>query len=136
MDFRWDSNTSASQRFPSGRARIFPFPAALTSRSDPPRQLPLRVACAKSVRMDKPVAHPEPPAAEQRPYSYERHGVTIEDPWHWIRDQKYPQVEDKDVLAYLKAENDYFEHWAGQHRELLDKLFEEMKGRIKEDESS
>jgi len=86
--------------------------------------------------MDKPVAHPAPPTPEQRPHSYERHGVTIEDPWHWIRDQKYPQVEDKDVLAYLTAENAYFEHWAAQHRELLDKLFEEMKGRIKEDESS
>jgi oligopeptidase B len=60
--------------------------------------------------MDKPVAHPAPPAAEQRPYSYERHGVTIGDPWHWIRDQKYPQVEDKDVLSYLTAENDFFGH--------------------------
>ena len=86
--------------------------------------------------MDKPVAHPAPPAAEQRPYSYERHGVTIEDPWHWIRDQKYPQVEDKDVLAYLTAENDYFGHWQAEHKALLDELFEEMKGRIKEDESS
>ncbi len=86
--------------------------------------------------MDKPTAIPAPPQAEQRPYSYERHGVTIQDPWHWIRDQKYPQVDDEDVLAYLTAENDYFGHWAGQHRALLDKLFEEMKGRIKEDESS
>ena len=40
------------------------------------------------------------------------------------------------MLAYLTAENDYFGHWAGQHDALLDKLFEEMKGRIKEDESS
>src|SRR5829696_8495798 len=86
--------------------------------------------------MDKPVDHAAPPTAEQRPYGYERHGVTIEDPWHWIRDQKYPQVGDEDVLGYLTAENDYFERWAGQHRELLEKLFEEMKGRIKEDESS
>ena len=86
--------------------------------------------------MDKPVAHPAPPAAEQRPYSYERHGVTIDDPWHWIRDRKYPQVEDKDVLSYLTAENDYFGHWLAQHKALLDELFEEMKGRIKEDESS
>jgi oligopeptidase B len=86
--------------------------------------------------MDKPVAHPAPPQAEQRPYSYERHGVTIEDPYHWLRDQGYPQVTDKDVLAYLTAENDYFERWAGQHRKLLDELFEELKGRIKEDESS
>ena len=51
-------------------------------------------------------------------------------------DQKYPQVDDKDVLAYLTAENDYFAHWQAQHKALLDELFEEMKGRIKEDESS
>jgi oligopeptidase B len=86
--------------------------------------------------MDKPTSHAAPPAAERRPYSYERHGVTIEDPYHWIRDQGYPQVTDKDVLAYLTAENDYFGHWSEQHKELLDQLFEEMKGRIKEDESS
>jgi oligopeptidase B len=86
--------------------------------------------------MDKPTAIPTPPQAEPRPYSYERHGVTIEDPWHWIRDQGYPQVTDKDVLAYLTAENDYFERWAEGHRALLDELFDEMKGRIKEDESS
>src|SRR3982750_2353303 len=77
-----------------------------------------------------------PPTAEQRPYSYERHGVTIDDPWHWLRDPKYPEVDDPDVLAYLHAENAYFETWAGQHKQLLEPLFEEMKGRIKEDDSS
>ena len=56
--------------------------------------------------MDKPASLPTPPKAEQRPYSYERHGVTVEDPWHWLRDPKYPEVEDADVLAYLHAEND------------------------------
>ena len=86
--------------------------------------------------MDKPVDIPAPPAAEQRPYSYERHGVTIEDPWHWLRDPKYPEVDDPDVLAYLHAENEYFEHWEKQHRALIDALFEEMKGRIKEDDPS
>src|SRR4051812_47846052 len=79
---------------------------------------------------------PAPPQAEQRPYSYERHGVTIEDPWHWLRDPKYPKVDDPDVLSYLKAENSYFDGWKAQHQGLIDQLFEEMKGRIKEDESS
>jgi oligopeptidase B len=86
--------------------------------------------------MDKPVDVPSPPTAEQRPYSYERHGVTIEDPWHWLRDPKYPEVDNPDVLAYLKAENAYFEGWKAQHQGLVDQLFEEMKGRIKEDDSS
>jgi oligopeptidase B len=79
---------------------------------------------------------PTPPQAEQRPYSYEVHGVTIEDPWHWLRDPKYPEVDDADVLAYLRAENEHFEAWAAQHKPLMDELFEEMKGRIKEDDSS
>jgi oligopeptidase B len=86
--------------------------------------------------MDKPVEFPAPPTAEQRPYSYERHGVTIDDPWHWLRDPKYPEVDDPDVLSYLKAENAYFGAWKGKHQPLLDELFEEMKGRIKEDDSS
>src|SRR5919112_6712069 len=86
--------------------------------------------------MDKPVDIPAPPTAEQRAYSYGRHGVTIEDPWHWLRDPEYPEVSDPDVLAYLHAENDYFEVWAKQHKGLIDQLFEEMKGRIKEDDSS
>ena len=86
--------------------------------------------------MDKPVEIPQAPVAEQRPHSYERHGVTIEDPWHWLRDPKYPHVDNPDVLAYLNAENDYFQGWAKQHQGLIDRLFEEMKGRIKEDDSS
>ena len=51
--------------------------------------------------MDKPADIPAPPTAEQRPFSYERHGVTIEDPWHWLRDPKYPEVDNPDVIAYL-----------------------------------
>ena len=40
------------------------------------------------------------------------------------------------MLAYLKAENAYFEAAMAPHQALVDTLFEEMKGRIKEDESS
>jgi oligopeptidase B len=79
---------------------------------------------------------PPPPRAEQRPFSYERHGVTINDPWAWLRDKGYPKVTDADVLAYLKAENAYFEGAMAPHQALLETLFEEMKGRIKEDDSS
>jgi oligopeptidase B len=84
--------------------------------------------------MDKPIDLSAPPMAGQRPYSYERHGVTIEDPWHWLR--QYPDVTDPDILAYLAAENGYFDGWAKKNQALLDQLFEEMKGRIKEDDSS
>ena len=79
---------------------------------------------------------PAPPVAEQRPYSYTRHGVTIEDPWHWLRDDSYPTVDDPDVLAYLNAENAYFEAAMAPHRPLIETLFNEMRGRIQEDDSS
>ncbi|HEX8306954.1 MAG TPA: S9 family peptidase [Allosphingosinicella sp.] len=79
---------------------------------------------------------PDPPRAEPRPYSYERHGHTVEDCYAWLKDPGYPKVEDEEVLGYLKAENAYFEAAMAPHAELVETLFEEMKGRIKEDESS
>jgi oligopeptidase B len=79
---------------------------------------------------------PPPPSAERRPYSYERHGVAIEDPWHWLRDPGYPDVKDEDVLAYLKAENAFFEAAMSPHKALVEDLFQEMKGRIREDDRS
>ena len=79
---------------------------------------------------------PPPPVAEQRPYSFERHGVTIQDPYHWLRDSSYPTVDDADVLAYLRAENAYFEAAMAPHRALTDTLFAEMRGRVPEDDSS
>jgi oligopeptidase B len=79
---------------------------------------------------------PSPPRAEPRPHSSEHHGIRIEDPWHWLRDPAYPEVKDEAVLAHLKAENAYFEAVMAPHHELVESLFEEMKGRIKEDESS
>ena len=79
---------------------------------------------------------PKPPIAETRPHSFTAHGITIEDPYAWIKDPGYPDVTDKDVLAYLEAENAYFEAVMAPHRPLIDRLYEEMKGRIKEDDSS
>ena len=77
-----------------------------------------------------------PPVAEQRPHRSTHHGITLEDPWHWLKDESYPTVGDKDVLAYLKAENRYFEAQMVAQKPLVEALFQEMKGRIKEDDSS
>jgi oligopeptidase B len=79
---------------------------------------------------------PTPPRAEPRPYRYERHGYTVEDPYAWLKDPLYPKVEDESVLAYLNAENAYFEAAMAPHAALVETLFEEMKGRIRQDESS
>jgi oligopeptidase B len=74
--------------------------------------------------------------AHQRPHSFTRHGVTIEDPWAWLKDPNYPEVTDPEVLGYLEAENAYFEAQMAPHRPLVDRLYEEMKARIKEDDAS
>jgi oligopeptidase B len=79
---------------------------------------------------------PKPPVAAQRPHSFTAHGHTVEDPWAWLKDPAYPDVTDKDVLAYLAEENAYFEAVMKPHQPLVDRLYEEMKGRIKEDDSS
>lgn len=82
------------------------------------------------------MSSPPPPVAAQRPFSLTQHGITLEDPWHWLRDPSYPKVKDKEILSYLKAENRYFEAHMKGRKPLVDALFEEMKGRIQEDDSS
>ncbi|HEX8639588.1 MAG TPA: S9 family peptidase [Allosphingosinicella sp.] len=79
---------------------------------------------------------PAPPRAAQRPHAFERHGIRVEDPYHWLKDQSYPTVDDEDVLSYLRAENSYFEAAMRPHQPLIETLFQEMRGRIQEDDSS
>src|SRR3569623_1083559 len=61
-----------------------------------------------------------PPVAATRPHSFTAHGITIEDPWAWLKDAGYPDVTDKDVLAYLEAENAYFESEMAPHKPLAE----------------
>ena len=65
------------------------------------------------------------PIAPRRPHRHSYHGVDLDDPYYWLQDPNYPQVDDADVLAYLNAENDYFES-----------LFEELKSRKPEQDES
>ncbi|MFB3105637.1 MAG: hypothetical protein ACE1ZA_12050, partial [Pseudomonadales bacterium] len=78
----------------------------------------------------------KPPVARKVPHSFSHHGVTVEDPYHWLKDPKYPEVEDPDVLDYLRAENAYFASEMGPHRELIDHLFDEIKARKPEEDNS
>jgi oligopeptidase B len=93
-------------------------------------------AQSQSETMTAKTKLPPPPVAAQRPHTYERHGIRVEDPYHWLKDQSYPVVDDPDVLAYLNAENAYFEAAMAPHRPLVETLFQEMRGRIPEDDSS
>jgi len=91
---------------------------------------------AESHSMPAQAQLPPPPVAAQRPYSFERHGIRVEDPWHWLKDESYPVVDDEDVLAYLRAENAYYEAAMAPHQPLIETVFQEMRGRIPEDDSS
>jgi oligopeptidase B len=64
------------------------------------------------------------------------HGVVLEDPYHWLRDPKYPTVDDPEILAYLEAENAYFDAFMAPLGPLVDTLFEEIKARREQDEES
>lgn len=77
-----------------------------------------------------------PPRAEKRPHSYTHHGITIEDPYDWLYDKSYPTIDDEDVLAYVKAENAYFEANMAAQKDFTEALFTEMRARIKEDDST
>ena len=82
------------------------------------------------------MTEPQPPLAEQRAHSYSHHGITLEDPYHWLKDQNYPNVADADVLSYLAAENDYFDAVMQPIQWLIEELFEEIKQRQKPDDAT
>jgi len=76
------------------------------------------------------------PVAPKRPSTATHHGIEIVDDYAWLRDPGYPEVTDKDVLAHLEAENAWFEARTKPHEGLVDALFKEMRGRIKEADKS
>jgi oligopeptidase B len=72
-----------------------------------------------------------PPIAKAIPQKLEKHGHVRIDNYYWLRDRENP-----DVIDYLKAENAYKDEKLAHTKELQETLFEEMKGRIKKDDSS
>ncbi len=77
-----------------------------------------------------------PPIAIKRPTTATHHGIAITDDYAWLRDPGYPEVSDPAILAHLDAENAWFEARMAPYRPLIDTLFSEMRGRIKEADTS
>src|SRR5829696_7397294 len=71
------------------------------------------------------------PVAPKRPKEVTQHNQTRVDNYFWMRHR-----EDPEVLKYLHAEQDYLEEIMQHTRPLQEQLFQEMKARIKEDDSS
>jgi oligopeptidase B len=84
----------------------------------------------------KPPSGLKAPIAAQREHVSYHHNRTLSDPYHWLKDPDYPNVTDKDVLQYLADENAYYTAAMAPVTGLQEKLFGEVKGRIKEDDAA
>jgi oligopeptidase B len=82
------------------------------------------------------------PVAPRRPHAFTTHGIAIVDDYAWLKDANWqevlrdPSVLDPDIRKYLEAENAYTESLLGHTAGLQKTLVAEMRGRIKEDDSS
>jgi oligopeptidase B len=83
-----------------------------------------------------------PPIAPRRPHNFTHHGITVADNYAWLKDENWqevlrdPSVLQPDIRTYLEAENAYSDAVLGHTDPLQKKLVAEMRGRIKEDDSS
>ena len=101
--------------------------------------LPLLIlaACSSMKRNDHKTTAPQfpdviPPVAAVKPFEVKaKHGAARTDNYYWLK-----QREDAKVISYLKAENKYTDTMMADTRALQEKLFNEIKGRIKEDDAS
>ncbi len=71
------------------------------------------------------------PRAEKNPTSLKKHDDIRIDDYYWLNDRENPEVID-----YLERENDYYQKMTAHTEAFQKSLFEEMKSRIKEDDSS
>ncbi len=71
------------------------------------------------------------PIAQKIPKQLEIHGDVRVDDYYWLNDRENPEV-----IAYLEQENEYYQTKTAHTKEFQENLFQEMKARIKEDDSS
>ena len=82
------------------------------------------------------------PVAKKRPVTLSQVGKTRSDDYAWLKDAQWrdvmadPAKLDTNIRAHLNAENLYCEAMLAPTKALQDTLFKEMKGRIKDDDSS
>ena len=72
-----------------------------------------------------------PPVADVAPYQHKIHDHIRIDPYYWLNERDSPQV-----LDYIHRENDYYQKMTAHTQPLQEKLYKEMRSRLKEDESS
>jgi len=72
-----------------------------------------------------------PPTAKKVAKELTIHNDTRTDNYYWLKDR-----ENQEVIDYLTAENDYLDKKLAHTKDFQEKLFEEMTGRIKQDDES
>jgi len=72
-----------------------------------------------------------PPVAKIIPKTLTKHKDKRIDNYYWLKDRENPEVID-----YLNKENNYYQEMTAETKNFQAELFEEMKGRIKEDDAS
>lgn len=72
-----------------------------------------------------------PPVAQKKTKKLTKHGDVRLDDYYWLNDRENPEV-----IAFLNQENSYYEALTAHTKNFQSDLFKEMKGRIKEDDSS
>lgn len=73
----------------------------------------------------------QPPKAQKKAKTLTIHDDVRIDNYYWLNDKENPEV-----INYLEAENAYTKQMMRHTEDFQKSLFEEMKGRIKEDDSS
>ena len=71
------------------------------------------------------------PKAKRIPVKLEKHDDIRVDDYYWLN-----QRDNKEVIAYLEEENNFYNAFTEHTKSFQKELYEEMKGRIKEDDSS
>jgi oligopeptidase B len=71
------------------------------------------------------------PTAPRKPQVLSNHGDTRQDDYYWLN-----QREDPEVIAYLKAENEYLDQMMAHLKPLRESLFTEIVGRFKQDDET
>lgn len=78
----------------------------------------------------------KPPVAEKKPHELTAHGDVRIDNYYWMSDYFKKGPDSAKAIDYLNAENTYSDTMMSGTKELQKKLFDEMKGRIKEKDES
>ncbi|NNM18243.1 MAG: S9 family peptidase [Croceitalea sp.] len=86
---------------------------------------------AASCNLNNETMSLEAPKAKKIPEKLEIHGDVRIDDYYWLNNR-----EDPEVIAYLEAENAYYNEKTAHTKAFQEELFKEMKGRIKEDDAS